>query len=123
MGVIRPSLNPAQPGPGVELCRMDEIDDPGSKGFDFREGDAWFGGFLVRVGERINGYVDSCPHAGWPLGSAPDQYLTRDKDRILCAGHGMAFAIDTGACVVGPESLCLTPWLVEVGMDGVVRTA
>ena len=117
------SLNPAQPGPGVALCRLDEIEDPGSKGFDFHAGDAYFAGFLVRVGERIIGYVDSCPHAGWPLGSAPDKYLTREKDRILCAGHVAVFDIDEGHCVVGPTRLRLTPWLVEVGMDGVVRTA
>ncbi len=116
-------MNPARPGPGVALCRLDEIADPGARGFDFRAGDQTFMGFVVRLGERAVGYIDSCPHAGWPL-AIGDRYLTRDARYILCAGHGAAFTPDTGACVFGPcAGEHLPPWPVEVGMDGVVRTA
>jgi nitrite reductase/ring-hydroxylating ferredoxin subunit len=115
-------LNPAQPPAGTVLCRLDALADPGAKGFDFREGEAVFMGFLVRRGGLVFGYVDSCPHAGWPLSAAPDRYLTREGDRIFCAGHGAQFRIDDGACLFGPATYALTPWPVEVGMDGVVRT-
>jgi nitrite reductase/ring-hydroxylating ferredoxin subunit len=30
-----------------------------------------FAGFVVRKGEGVVGYVDSCPHAGWPLAGPP----------------------------------------------------
>ena len=115
--------NPAQPGPGVVLCPLADLSDPGARGFRFRvEGDL-FAGFVVRRGDAVIGYVDSCPHAGWPLAGAPDRYLTRDDALILCAGHGALFAIDGGACVAGP---CLgerlTPWPVAV-VDGVLVTA
>jgi nitrite reductase/ring-hydroxylating ferredoxin subunit len=117
------ALNPAQPPAGFVLCRLDDIADPGAKGFDFRRGDAMFMGFVVRVGDRAIGYVDSCPHAGWPLASEPDRYLTRLGDRILCTGHGASFRIDDGACLFGPcPGMSLTPWPVEVDMQGVVRT-
>jgi nitrite reductase/ring-hydroxylating ferredoxin subunit len=116
------ALNPAQPPAGTVLCRLDEIADPGAKGFDFRVGDAMFMGFIVRMGDRAIGYVDSCPHAGWPLASDPDRYLTRQNDRILCSGHGASFRIDDGACLFGPcAGMSLTPWPVEVDMQGVVR--
>jgi nitrite reductase/ring-hydroxylating ferredoxin subunit len=85
---------------------------------------AIFNGFVVRRGERVFGYVDSCPHAGWPLAMAGDRYLTRDKSLILCGGHGALFRIEDGFCTAGPcADQSLDPWPVEVGPDGVVRTA
>lgn len=82
-----------------------------------------FAGVVVRVGEEIRGYVDSCPHAGWPLSALDDRYLTRDHRHILCAGHGALFIPLTGECVAGP---CfgerLAPWPVEV-REGRVVTA
>lgn len=106
--------NPARPAAGVRLCALDEIADPGAKGFRFREGDRLFAGFIVRRGHEARGFVDSCPHAGWPLSALDDRYLTRDERHILCAGHGALFELD-GRCVAGP---CmgdhLMPWPVEV---------
>lgn len=117
-------LNPARPPSGVALCRLDEIAEPGAKGFDFRADEAIFGGFVVRKAGRVRGYVDSCPHAGWPLAPLPDRYLTRDAERIFCGGHGALFRIEDGLCTAGP---CvgdrLEPWPVLVDAAGVIRTA
>jgi nitrite reductase/ring-hydroxylating ferredoxin subunit len=108
----------ARPPAGVVLCRLDEIADPGAKGFRFREGEAEFAGFVVRWGGGVIGYVDSCPHAGWPL-ALFDRYLTREKDLILCAGHGALFRPGDGECVAGPcAGDRLSPWPVVV--DGEV---
>jgi nitrite reductase/ring-hydroxylating ferredoxin subunit len=114
--------NPARPGAGVTLCRLDELADPGAKGFVFRDDTAMFSAFVVRLGEAVKGYVDSCPHAGWRLAGIGDNFLTRDDRYILCAGHGALFTPDTGECVSGP---CfgdrLEPWPVKVE-EGVVMT-
>ena len=113
-------MNPAQPRTGTVLCRLDDLDDPGAKGFRFQEGDLQFAGFVVRRGEAVFGYIDSCPHAGWPLAVA-DRYLTRDKALILCSGHGALFGIEDGACVVGPcVGARLLGWPVHVRGDEVV---
>ena len=115
--------NPARPAAGTALCRLDEIADPGAKGFDFRQGDLVFAGFVVRKGGAVLGYVDSCPHAGWPLAAAPDRYLTRDGERLFCGGHGALFRIEDGLCVVGPcAGDSLWPWPVTVDDQGFVRT-
>lgn len=116
--------NPARPPGGVVLCPLDEIPEPGGRGFDFREGEAIFAGFVVRKAGLVRGYVDSCPHAGWPLAPLPGRYLTRDTDRIFCGGHGALFRVEDGYCTAGPcAGDSLTPWPVEVGDDGVLRTA
>lgn len=117
------SGNPARPAAGTDLCALAEISEPGAKSFRFRAEAAMFAGVVVRVGEDIRGYVDSCPHAGWPLSALDDRYLTRDHRHILCAGHGALFTPLTGECVAGP---CfgerLSSWPVEV-RDGRVVTA
>ena len=101
---------------------MAEIADPGAKGFRFRADTRLFAGIVVRAGETVTGFVDSCPHAGWPLAGWEDRYLTRSGEHILCAGHGALFSLD-GACVAGP---CfgdhLRAWPVAV-RDGEVFTA
>ena len=113
----------AAPPVGVVLCALTDLDDPGAKGFEFRDGEALFNGFVVRRGLAVYGYIDRCPHAGWPLAFTPDKYLTREGDLILCAGHGALFRLDDGFCVGGPcGGKCLSPWPVTVE-GGVVRAA
>ena len=106
----------------MRLCALDELADPGSKGFRFKQDNRLFAGFVIRKGELVRGFVDSCPHAGWPLAALDDRYLTRGGDHILCAGHGALFSLDgegvTSPCV-GEH---LTAWPVEV-RDGAVFTA
>lgn len=114
--------NPARPPAGVRLCAVAELADPGTRGFRFREGSRLFAGFVLRQGEAVRGFVESCPHAGWPLSALPDRYLTRDDRHILCAGHGALFRLD-GECMAGPcVGERLAHWPVEV-RDGDVFTA
>lgn len=114
--------NPARPAPGTELCRLDEIGEPGARGFRFRAEGALFAGFVVRKDGQVQGWVDSCPHAGWPL-AIMDRYLTRDARHILCQGHAALFRVEDGVCSSGPcHGERLTPWPVEV-RDGAVVVA
>jgi nitrite reductase/ring-hydroxylating ferredoxin subunit len=116
-------VNPAQPAPGARLCALAEIADPGAKGFTFRAGEALFMGFVVRVGEAAYGYVDRCPHAGFPLGNLAGRYLTREGDLILCAAHAALFRRGDGACLSGPcAGRALIPWPVRIE-GGAVFTA
>lgn len=115
--------NPATPPPGTRLCALGELGDPGARGFRFRTGDALFAGFLVREGDEVRGWVDSCPHNGWPLAVMDDRYLVRGGDRILCAAHGAVFRLLDGVCTAGPcAGEALTPWPVSV-RSGWVETA
>lgn len=82
------------------LCRLDEIDDPGAKGFTLLQEPREI--FVVRQGERVCAYINSCPHIGTPLEFRPDQFLTRDRTEILCSTHGARFELTTGRCTAGP---------------------
>ncbi len=104
----------ARPQPGTFLCRLDELSDPGSKGFRFRVGERMFAGFVVLKDGELKGYVDACPHAGWPLGRLDGGFLTRENDYIYCAGHGALFRITDGRCMAGPGGGPLERWPVEM---------
>jgi nitrite reductase/ring-hydroxylating ferredoxin subunit len=107
----------------VPLCRLDSLADPGARNFVLQIGEAYFHGFVVRRGDAVHGYVDRCPHAGFPLAQQLDAYLTRSGELIQCSWHGALFRIEDGVCVGGPcGGARLTPWPVAVS-DELVRTA
>ena len=109
--------------PNVALCAEADIADPGSRGFVLQIGEAFFHGFVVSTAGQIVGYVDRCPHAGFPLAVELDRYLTPDGSQILCGWHGAIFEPLTGLCTGGPcAGGRLTPWPVSV-VNGTVRTA
>lgn len=101
------------------LCRLDELADGASRGF---KGAGMPPGamFVVRRGERVQGWLDACPHVdGAPLAWRKDAYLSADGTSIVCYGHGAVFDIETGACIKGPcVGQALTPVEVERDEEG-----
>ena len=99
------------------LCRLDELPEGGSRGFDPQaRGQASV--FAVRRGGALHVYADSCPHHGTPMAWRRDAYLNAAGDRIVCAAHGAQFEIDTGLCVLGPclgDRLSPVPWRIAGG--------
>jgi nitrite reductase/ring-hydroxylating ferredoxin subunit len=101
------------------LCRLDEIAEPGSRGFRIGGG----GGetraiFVVRQDGRVVAYENSCPHLGSPLDWVPDRFLDLEKRYILCATHGALFRIEDGLCLAGPcarKSLKPVPIKIKAG--------
>ena len=86
----------------VFLCRLDELPDGESRGFDpWQEGQDSV--LLVRRGDRVVAWRDACPHhGGTPMAWRKDAYLNGDRTRIVCAAHGAQFDIETGVCTLGP---------------------
>lgn len=105
------------------ICRLDDLDAGGARGFSIGRGDWPLRGFVVRINDQVRGFVNSCPHARHPLNFKPNQFLTMDGTLILCSSHGALFEKLTGYCVAGPcagQSLQTLP--LEVS-DGYVMLA
>ena len=121
-------MSTALPAAGLRLCALEELADPGARGFAFdapagAEEDRPFLGFVVRRGEEVHGWVDACPHVGASLATEPDRYLTRRGDFLMCWNHGALFRPEDGVCVAGPcVGRALRPWPVAV-REGAVVTA
>lgn len=109
----------------IRLCALDELSDPGSRGFEIAqgEGELPLSLFLVRKDGRVHAYRNSCPHTGAPLEWLPNQFLDRDNGFIECALHGALFDIHDGRCLRGP---CVGDHLGRLAVsvrDGVVWLA
>ena len=115
-----PLDHPARPGAGVRLCAVEELDDPGTKGFEFRVGDRRFFAFLVQHAGQVRGFVNSCPHVGWPL-AMDGGFLTRTGEHIFCSVHGALFDFEGEAVTAPCMGQALTVWPIAVH-DGVVFT-
>lgn len=86
----------------LRVCRLDELPDPGARGFSVRTAGGPQEIFLVRRGEAVFAYRNSCPHTGSPLDWLPDQFLNLDRTLIQCATHMALFRIEDGYCLAGP---------------------
>lgn len=104
---------------GQALCRLSDIPDGGAKGV-LPNSRGRVQGFLVRKGDRVFGYVNTCPHYDRaPLEWKQDAFLNGTGDRIQCASHGALFRIEDGFCEVGPcagQALRPLPIRVEGGL-------
>ena len=85
-----------------ELCRLSDLPAEGSRGFSISTPSGAQDIFLVRKGERVFGYQNSCPHTGGPLDWVPDQFLNLEGNLIQCATHDALFRIEDGLCLKGP---------------------
>jgi nitrite reductase/ring-hydroxylating ferredoxin subunit len=103
------------------VCRLEDIEDPGSKGMTVSIAGQLQDIFIVRRGDSVFGYLNSCPHTGGPLDWMPDRFLDLDGRYIQCAMHAALFRVENGRCIAGPcNGDRLTPVPVEVDA-GVVR--
>ena len=99
----------------VDLCALTEIGLPGSRGFSIDAGQGRLEVFVVRSGNAVVAYRNTCPHTGGPLDWVPDQFLSIDSDMIQCATHDALFRIEDGVCIKGPcAGQSLIPVAVEV---------
>lgn len=101
---------------GSVLCRLAELQDPGSRGVTVEQGGRLHEVFVVRRGKRVFCYLNSCPHTGSPLDWMPDQFLSLDKRHVQCATHAALFRIEDGLCIAGPcsgDALVPVPVVVE----------
>lgn len=86
----------------IKLCHIDDLDDPGSRGFEIPTAHGDFNLFLVRKDNQIFAYKDECPHRGISLEWMTHQYLDTSKQHIICSSHGALFNIKDGFCTSGP---------------------
>lgn len=86
----------------VAVGPLDELADPGCREFEIGDGDWPFRGFVVRQGDHVYAYQNSCVHVGHPLNWAPNRFLTKDSKAIICASHGATYEIESGLCFAGP---------------------
>lgn len=107
-----------QGGEWLPVCELAALRQRGCREFRYRKGDEIHDGFLVRLGDAVYAYRNSCPHLQIPMNWLPDVLLDERERHIHCALHGALFEIETGECIKGPcfgRFLEQVPVVVEAG--------
>jgi nitrite reductase/ring-hydroxylating ferredoxin subunit len=103
------------------LCQLRDLEATNAKEIVLEREDGRLSVFIVRVGERVAGYVNSCPHARLPLNWRPDAFFDISGTFLFCASHGAHFEPATGKCIRGPcKGQSLTPYPVRIEGDSIV---
>ena len=107
------------------VCQLDKLNDPDSYGLVLSVNGQLRDVFILRLGQQVFAYLNTCPHTGGPLDWMPNQFLSLDKDYIQCATHAALFRITDGYCVAGPcagDRLTSIPVKVDAGEVVVLHT-
>ncbi len=102
------------------LCELSQVPVDGSAEFIADLDGNRFLAMVIRKGEGVYVYENSCPHIGGRLDFPPGEFLSNDGEHIECATHGALFNIEDGVCIFGPcEGDRLTQIKAEVREDAV----
>ena len=71
---------------------------------------------IVRVGGKLQAYLNNCPHAGVRLDWANGTVVQEGSSYLRCSMHGALFEPVHGKCVSGP---CKGAALVPIDADAV----
>ena len=78
----------------IAVGRLDELGDPGCREFQIGEGDWPLYGFVVRQGDSVYAYQNTCVHVGHPLNWMPDAFLTKGAAKLDPANRTMNDLLD-----------------------------
>ncbi len=102
------------------LCRVGELPGKGAIGVPLPGGEPGWRDelILLRHGDGLRAYRNSCPHTGAPLNWLPDRFFDADGRYLQCSLHMALFEPGSGRCVHGPcPGRSLQPVAVEL-VDG-----
>ena len=86
----------------TKICNLHDINDNQTLGLSTNINGTLKKIIIVRTEKGVFAYINSCPHIGAPLDLQPGQFLSHNKENIVCSTHGALFQIDTGLCIFGP---------------------
>ena len=110
---------PGAPEQGCSVCALDAVADGGAKMFSFGAAEKPFRLLVLRSGDGVFGYVNSCAHFGVPLAEKPEQLIFNPHVSISCNVHYARYRWQDGYCESGDcegESLLTVPLAVREGI-------
>lgn len=98
-------MSEPEPEPAALTIRVPGVGELGhgqSTRFVFKRGKLPEEGFVLRWGEALYAFANSCPHWSVDLDYGTGEFYDVSLDRIVCRTHGALFHPQTGFCEWGP---------------------
>jgi nitrite reductase/ring-hydroxylating ferredoxin subunit len=97
------------------ICDSSALNDggPGVRFHVDRRG-ARAAAFVVRYGDEVYAYLNSCAHIPVELDWMEGEFYDKAGLYLICATHGATYEPDTGHCIMGP---CKGQKLVAVKVE------
>ena len=87
----------------VFICRSDALVDGGTGvRFPVLAFGEEAGGFVVRHGGKVYGYLNRCAHVPIELDWSKGEFFESSKLYLMCSTHGAIYVPETGVCAGGP---------------------
>jgi nitrite reductase/ring-hydroxylating ferredoxin subunit len=103
------------------LCLRSDLEATGAKEVVLNVNGARVSVVVVRNGQNVRAYINSCPHARTPLNWQEDRFFDLSGTYLHCSTHGAAFEVGSGGCIRGPaKGRALTPVVVQLEDDRIV---
>ena len=96
------------------LCKTTDLDTLGSIGLEVKINRKTQDIFIIKKDTEFFAYKNQCPHRLTQMEWNPNDFLTEDKQHIICAMHAAIFNLDNGFCISGP---CAGESLKKVGIS------
>lgn len=84
------------------MSHLQLTDLPDGKAVAVTDGEHPDGVIVLRHANRVQAWLNICPHQGRMLNYAPGKFLQTDAGNLMCAAHGAVFDQHTGVCIAGP---------------------
>lgn len=99
----------------VDLGSLSELPDPGAREFSPPGSHFEDDYFVVRRDNRLACFSNVCTHMQQPLNWAPNRFLNKSGEYIVCPAHGATYDSLSGECRGGPcNGRGLRSWPVRV---------
>ena len=86
----------------IRVAGVAELSNGQSLRFTFKRGKLHEEGFVLRWGDALQAFANSCPHWNVDLDYGMGDFYDVSLDRIVCKNHGALFHPQTGFCEWGP---------------------
>ena len=105
----------------LDLGPLSAIDDPGALEFSPPGADFPDDYFVVRHGGMVSCFSNVCTHMQQPLNWAPNRFLNKSGEYIVCPAHGATYDSLSGECRGGPcNGRGLTSWSARVDKGRII---
>ncbi|HYW76058.1 MAG TPA: Rieske 2Fe-2S domain-containing protein [Gammaproteobacteria bacterium] len=105
----------------LDVGPLSAVDDPGALEFSPPGADFPDDYFVVRHGGMVSCFSNVCTHMQQPLNWAPNRFLNKSGEYIVCPAHGATYDSLSGECRGGPcNGRGLTSWSARVDKGRII---